>query len=231
MQLVVFDIDDTLTRSMVADTECFVRSLEDILGFRDIDTDWSHYQHVTDAGIVSELFERHKGRPPTTNELSMFQSRFVDDLRKAVGLVPIEPVPGAQELLNALRSSPEHEIALATGAWRASALLKLGSAGLNVNGIHITSSDDHYSRTEILNRSVANSTGSNGNSAHSSVVYVGDGVWDATTCRKIGLPLIGIGVDQQADKLIELGAYRVFPDLTDQSRFFEALHELDQKRN
>ena len=57
MQLVVFDIDDTLTQSMLADTECYVRSLETVFQFRNVSTDWSTYRNVTDAGILTELFD------------------------------------------------------------------------------------------------------------------------------------------------------------------------------
>jgi hypothetical protein len=48
MCLVIFDIDGTLTQTMKADEECFVRSLAEVCGFSDIDTDWSRYKHATD---------------------------------------------------------------------------------------------------------------------------------------------------------------------------------------
>ncbi len=43
MRLIIFDIDGTLTRTMKADEECFVRSLAEVCGFNDVDTDWSRY--------------------------------------------------------------------------------------------------------------------------------------------------------------------------------------------
>jgi beta-phosphoglucomutase-like phosphatase (HAD superfamily) len=52
MHLVMFDIDGTLTETMKVDEECFVRSFMDVFGFSDIDTDWSHYRHTTDSGIL-----------------------------------------------------------------------------------------------------------------------------------------------------------------------------------
>jgi beta-phosphoglucomutase-like phosphatase (HAD superfamily) len=37
MQLVMFDIDGTLTETMKVDEECFVRSFAEVFGFTDID--------------------------------------------------------------------------------------------------------------------------------------------------------------------------------------------------
>ena len=49
MHLVMFDIDGTLTETMKADEECFVRSFKAVFGFADINTDWSHYPRTTDS--------------------------------------------------------------------------------------------------------------------------------------------------------------------------------------
>ena len=38
MRLVIFDIDGTLTQTMKADGECFVRSLVEVCGFSDVHT-------------------------------------------------------------------------------------------------------------------------------------------------------------------------------------------------
>src|SRR6516162_1489083 len=46
MRLVIFDIDGTLTQTMKVDADCFVRSLAEVCGFRDVDTDWSGYKHA-----------------------------------------------------------------------------------------------------------------------------------------------------------------------------------------
>ena len=63
MRLVIFDIDGTLTQTTKADEECFVRSLAEVCGFGEVDTDWSHYKHATDSGILQEIYEAHAGRP------------------------------------------------------------------------------------------------------------------------------------------------------------------------
>jgi beta-phosphoglucomutase-like phosphatase (HAD superfamily) len=40
MQLVMFDIDGTLTETMKVDEGCFVRSFAEVFGFTDIDGPW-----------------------------------------------------------------------------------------------------------------------------------------------------------------------------------------------
>jgi len=61
MQLVMFDIDGTLTETMKVDEECLVRSFVEVFGFTDIETDWSHYPHVTDSGIFHEVYAPFAG--------------------------------------------------------------------------------------------------------------------------------------------------------------------------
>jgi beta-phosphoglucomutase-like phosphatase (HAD superfamily) len=63
MHLVMFDIDGTLTETMKADEECFVRSFKDVFGFVEIDTDWSHYPislrfHSRNWKCTTSIFQR-----------------------------------------------------------------------------------------------------------------------------------------------------------------------------
>jgi beta-phosphoglucomutase-like phosphatase (HAD superfamily) len=83
MHLVMFDIDGTLTETMKVDEECFVRSFEDVLGFADVDTDWSHYPRTTDSGIFHDVFTTRIGRSPTAQEVSQFRQHFIQLLAAA----------------------------------------------------------------------------------------------------------------------------------------------------
>jgi phosphoglycolate phosphatase-like HAD superfamily hydrolase len=59
-----------------------------------------------------------------------------------------------------------------------------------------------------------------------STVYVGDGVWDACACRRVGIPFIGIGTDGSAAHLSAEGAVCVFPDFSDADLFLSSLYEI-----
>jgi phosphoglycolate phosphatase-like HAD superfamily hydrolase len=224
MRLVIFDIDGTLTQTMKADTECFVHSLADICGFRDVDTDWSRYKHATDSGVFHELYEAHAGRSPSPTEISQFREHFVSLLAQASSEAPFAPVAGASLLLSRLAGSGEHRVALATGAWRDSARLKMASAGLCYDDYPGASSDDALDRESILRLSIRRAAERHG--GFSDTVYIGDGVWDARACRSVGIPFIGVATDGRAACLTAEGAVCVFSDLSDTDLFLSRLYEI-----
>jgi phosphoglycolate phosphatase-like HAD superfamily hydrolase len=59
-----------------------------------------------------------------------------------------------------------------------------------------------------------------------SIVYVGDGVWDAHACRALGIPFIGIASGERAARLASEGAVRVFQDFSESDLFLESLYDL-----
>ena len=61
-----------------------------------------------------------------------------------------------------------------------------------------------------------------------STVYVGDGIWDARACRTLGIPFIGIGSGERADRLVSEGAVCVFQNYSDADIFLESLNEITQ---
>src|SRR6266536_1441278 len=223
MRLVVFDIDGTLTQTMKADDECFVRSLAEVCGFRDVDTDWSRYKHATESGVLQEIYESRTGRLPSSIESSAFRQHFVGVLGQVSSRVPFAPVPGAPVLLSRLAASPEHRVAFATGAWRDSARLKMRSAGLCYDDYPAASSDDALDRESIIRWSMRRAAERYGRVG--STVYVGDGVWDARACRGVGIPFIGIATDTRAARLSAVGAVCVFPDFSDTDLFLSSLYE------
>ena len=89
MHLVMFDIDGTLTETMKVDEECFVRSFNDVFGFADINTDWSHYPCTTNSGIFHDVFTSRIGRSPTAQETSQFRQHFIQLLVAASSRSPL----------------------------------------------------------------------------------------------------------------------------------------------
>jgi phosphoglycolate phosphatase-like HAD superfamily hydrolase len=224
MRLVIFDIDGTLTQTMKADEECFVRSLAEVCGFGDVDTDWSRYRHATDSGIFHEIHETRTGRPPSPIEISRFRHYFVDLLARVSSEAAFAAVTGAPLLLSRLAGSVEHRVALATGAWRDSARLKMASVGLCYDDYPAASGDDALERDSIIRLSMRRAAERYGRC--STTVCVGDGVWDARACRSVGIPFIGVATDGRASRLSEEGAVYVFPDLSDTDLFLSRLDEI-----
>jgi len=52
MNLVLFDVDGTLTLTNEVDNRCYLCALGEALGGAGFDTDWTKYPHVTDSGIA-----------------------------------------------------------------------------------------------------------------------------------------------------------------------------------
>jgi phosphoglycolate phosphatase-like HAD superfamily hydrolase len=224
MQLVIFDIDGTLTQTMKADEECFLRSLAQVCGFSNVDSDWSRYKHTTDLGIFREIHQTLTGRLPSASETSRFREHFIALLARASSGVAFAAVTGAPLLLSRLADSEEHRVALATGAWLDSARLKMASAGLCYDDYPAASSDDAFDRESIIRLSMQRAAERYG--TLSSAVYIGDGVWDACACRNLGIPFVGIGTGIRATRLAAEGAVRVFPDFSDTELFLSSVCEV-----
>ena len=225
MHLVMFDIDGTLTETVKVDEECFVRSLTEVCGFTDIETDWSRYQHTTDSGIFVEIHEARTGRPPSAAEVSHFRLHFVDLLVQASSESAFAPIQGASRLLSGLACSAEHRVSLSTGGWRDSARLKMASAGMCFDDCPAASADDAHDRESLMRFSMQRAVERYG-AQFVSTVYVGDGIWDARACHALGIPFIGIGSGERAARLSSEGAVRVFQDYSDADLFVESLDEI-----
>ena len=85
MNLIIFDLDGTLTQTNEVDDLCFPLTFADHLGVKTFNVDWSAYSHGTDAVVFREAFARHFGRPPTERQSNEFEQRFIDGDARANG--------------------------------------------------------------------------------------------------------------------------------------------------
>lgn len=177
MNLAIFDIDGTLIDSNAVDNACFLASLE-----ASAETVWSDYPHHTDRGLTHEFLRRSWSREPAESDIAQRRTIFIDALRARV--TALEEIRGARAFIEFLRERG-WEIALATGAWSESALLKLKAAGLP-SSLPLACCDVWTSREEIVLGAIAGRT-------CDRIVVFGDGWWDVRTARNLKLPFIGVG--------------------------------------
>ena len=184
---VMFDIDGTLIESYDFDSECFTEAVRDVTGYA-INSDWSRYKHVTDSGILNQFFEE-KCIENTHQVAEQIKKMFLVKIRARLDKEPINEVSGASKFISQLKQLDNVIISLATGGWLESAILKLESAGIDISGIPIASSNDHHSRIEIMKIAALRAT----NSSRLSFTYFGDGSWDLKACKALGVNFVLVG--------------------------------------
>lgn len=225
MQLVIFDLDGTLTQTTRIDESCFVRAAVEALGAATVDRRWAEYAHTTDLGIAIELFQRGLGRAPTREELARLEARFVSLLEASVAHDSdccIE-TPGARAMLQRLKKEPDWRIAIATGSWRAAATLKMRTVGIPTSDIPAAFADNGPSRDHIVQTAITRAQGRYRITGFSRIVSVGDAVWDVRTAARLALSFLGVASGRRADALRREGASHVVADFTDVDRLLRTL--------
>jgi len=227
--LVIFDIDGTLTKTTHVDDVCFVQSFVDELGIRDLDTDWSRYPTVCDSGITQHIFRTHLGRLPSATELTRLQRRFVSLLEQSYERDPhlFVEVPGAGAAVHNLRQQAGWAVAIATGGWQMSALFKLNKAGIAVDGLPAAFADHGVTREVILATVLVMARHTYQQQQFARVVYIGDGVWDVRTARQLNLDFVGVASGDREAVLRAEGARAIIQDFSDIDQFRHVLEELD----
>jgi phosphoglycolate phosphatase-like HAD superfamily hydrolase len=227
--LVLFDIDGTLTQTTHVDDLCFVQSFVDELGIHDLDTDWSRYPTVCDSGITQHIFRTHLGRMPSATELARLQRRFVSLLEHTYEREPhlFVAVPGAGAAVHNLRQHPDWAVAIATGGWQTSAMFKLSKAAIAVDGIPAAFADHGVTREVIVAAALVMARHTYQQQRFARLVYIGDGVWDVRTARQLNLEFIGVASGECEAVLRAEGARAIIQDFTNFDQFRHVLEELD----
>ena len=207
-RLVVFDIDGTLTRTADIDEVCYVAAIREVLSIADMDTDWTHYPHVTDSAILRQVVQLSLRRDVLVEEMDRVRQCFRQNLEDAFRRQPRSclPVDGGPEMLRQLAGVA---VALATGGWESTARLKLERAGYDIRDIPLASSSDADTREEIMRIAELRAREKHGVTGFETITYVGDGVWDARAAANLGWRFVGVGTGEQAARLEREGAIAV----------------------
>jgi phosphoglycolate phosphatase-like HAD superfamily hydrolase len=202
MNLIMLDIDGTLTQSYEYDREIFGLAIAEVLGCPPVDADLNGYIQKTSTGVTLEAIRRHTGRNPRIGEIKEVKRRVRRHLERLYRESPQSfcEVPGAARFLERLRKLDGVGIAIATGCWRSEAFFKLRASGLNVAGIPLASSDDDPDRIKIMQIAAGQAQDFHACPGFERVVYLGDGSWDLQASQALGFGFIGIGPRAQALK-------------------------------
>ncbi len=206
MNLVMLDIDGTLTQSYDYDREIFGLAIAEVLGCPPVDADLNGYFDKTSIGVTLEAIRRLTGKSPEVEEIEEVKRRVLRHLERMYRESPwtFGEVPGASLFLERLRKLDGVGIAIATGCWRSEALFKLRASGLSVDGIPMATSDDDRDRKRIMEITAGRARDYYACPGFERVAYLGDGPWDLQASRSLGYRFVGIGPRVQALKDLEV---------------------------
>jgi phosphoglycolate phosphatase-like HAD superfamily hydrolase len=99
---------------------------------------------------------------------------------------------------------------------------------LDFHQIPAAFSDSAHAREDIMRASLTKAAQSRSRGSFDSVIYVGDGVWDARAARNLGCGFIGISRDPAGiERLYVEGACHVFRDYLDADSFITILRDFN----
>jgi phosphoglycolate phosphatase-like HAD superfamily hydrolase len=136
-------------------------------------------------------------------------------------------IAGASVALSKLKGESDWAVAIATGCWRESALLKLRAAKIDIEGIPAAFAEDGLSREEILQSAVSQSLEQYRVTRFAKTVSIGDGLWDVRTARHLDFTFLGVGSGESAAMLNRAGAKHVIEDFADYDRLVSFLNEAE----
>lgn len=191
MQLIIFDIDGTLTQTFHSLDNSYIRALS---RFIDIDHDYQYHKecpHPTDEGVFQVLFEKHTSRKPTEEDRNRMQDQFLVELMHKYRHSPsfFEEVPGAARFIRELQDEEDIVVAVATGNWERVARFKLELAGIDHLKLELIGSDDYHDKESFTRALIERLQQKHDFDA---ITYVGDSMYDYHTTRALGINFIGI---------------------------------------
>lgn len=222
MNLVVFDIDGTLTDTKKSDLDWYLRALKDEFDVDASETTAVEDDLVTDTGFAQSLFRRARGTNLSEDEIERLKTRFLSYLEEAIrqDLEVIREISGAAHLLELLELSPRWRTAIATGCWERSAICKLQHSGLYKAGIPMATCDDASRRSLIVTLAIGRALVAATANRFDRIVLVGDRPWDVRVAAMLNFPFIGIDSDSV---LTSVGASAVVRDYRDADAFIDLL--------
>ncbi|MCF7689644.1 MAG: HAD hydrolase-like protein [Cephaloticoccus sp.] len=205
--MIVFDVDGTLIGGESNDWASFEAAFLTVAGFALDKAFFARIEEITAQAIVHQALAELPLAERKTKE-SAVRHAYVQNLQVARDndAAAFPAADGARSLLQELRAQGI-PVAIATGDWRESILIKLQAAGIEIEGIPLVTSSDFYSRADIIAAAVTQA-------GHTldEAIYVGDGPWDLRACRKLGIPFIGVG--RRRDRLQAAGAIHLLTDFS-----------------
>ena len=195
MNLIVFDIDDTLTKSEFQHQLAYVNAMK-AFGITTINDQWKSYQHHTDSYILKVNYKNNISKSFNWSFIDQFEQKMTSLLRT---LKPVSEIKGARTMLKSVVNHGNYAMTFATGSLMKPALLKLEQAGIPFQKELVVGSNRIYDREGIVSKAIEQAKSHYKVHSFDHVLAVGDGLWDLKTAKNLDLHFLGIGPKNYAD--------------------------------
>ena len=191
MHLVMFDIDGTLVDSAGFDGELYAQAVRSVLKV-EVDRNWDAYEHVSDRGVLEQILRDACFDSERAELAAGVQQRFVTLVGDYIERQPaaVREIPGARVLVERLLSMPNVRVAVATGGWGPTGLLKLRHVGIDVERLGFASSSDAPARVEIMRLAAQRAMRG---APVTRTTYFGDGPWDRRASAELEYDFVAVG--------------------------------------
>jgi len=193
--LIVFDIDDTLTSSDDKHVKTLVYAMES-MGITNIDTDWRNYKHATDSCIFKTNYERALKNAFSFDLIPDFEELMTQHF---LTYKDSTEVKGAKAIVDYFINETNFGVCFATGSLLQPALLKLQQASISFVPELLAVSNDLLTREGIVTSAINKAKKYYGVSGFKHIISFGDGLWDATTAKNLGLHFVGVNTKHIED--------------------------------
>ena len=215
--LIVFDIDDTLTKTATAHQEAFNRALKTI-GIQEHGFDLNTFTHHTDSFISKEIYEKTSGKKFSNELKDKFENSLWNDIKQQA----IQEVEGARAFVHHISKVKQIKFCFATGSLRRPAIHKLLTCGIPFHEEIVVASDDHYRREDIIKEVIRHSKKHYHIDHFDHKISMGDGIWDLKAAKNLGLEFIGIG-EKNKEIMLENGMVHHFEDFRNWEAILESI--------
>jgi phosphoglycolate phosphatase len=220
LNVVLFDLDQTLLRTGGAGVLAMNRAFQEMFGIADALADIP-YAGRTDPSILRDALRKHGIDGDFRRIVAEFKERYVWHLERTLWETQGQVLPGIPELLSALHLREDVTLGLATGNFREGAQLKLRRYGLDGHFQSGAFGDDAEDRAQLV--ALAARRAARGREP-ARVLVVGDTPLDVAAALACGFVPVGVATGYYSqDDLRQAGASLVFPDFSDWQRALSLL--------